>query len=135
MKNLPKPVTRLAGAQPPGGAYEHEGPAALPDAHEINSESVWALFHESPAPPATVSDTETEFARRAALVELAEAEAEAEAKAKAEADAETQSSSGQQTHAADPAFADANFAPTGYSESVFDPTVPAPLMPITSVKP
>ena len=127
MKNLPKRVTRPVSAHPPGGRYEHEGPAALPDAHEVNSESVWALFHDSPAPSATVSDTEAEFARRAALVDLAEAEAEA--------DAENQSDSGQPSHAADPAFADTNFAPTGYSESVYDPTVPAPLMPIPPVKP
>ncbi len=125
MKNLPKRVARPASTRPPGGAYEHEGPAALPDAHESNSESVWALFHETPAPPAKVSDTESEFARRAALVDQAEAEAEAQA----------QSSTGAATPAVDTGFADTDFLPTGFTESVYDPTVPAPLTPINPAKP
>lgn len=128
MKQLPKRVARPASANPPGGAYEHESPAALPDAQESNSESVWALFHETASPPATVSDTESEFARRAALVEEEEA-------AVAEAEAEAQSNSGQPSLDADPAFADTNFAPTEYSDSVYLPTVPAPLLPVKPVKP
>lgn len=129
MKNLPKRVARPASTRPPGGAYEHDGPAALPDAHESNSESVWALFHETPAPPAKVSDTESEFARRAALVDQAEAEAEAEAEAQA------QSTTDPVTHSVDTGFADTDFVPTGFTESVYDPTVPAPLTPINPAKP
>ena len=127
MKNLPKRVGRPATAKPPGGPYEHEGPAALPDAHESNSESVWALFHETPAPPAAVSDTESEFARRAALVDQAEAEAEAEAQAQNGADPAP--------HAVDTGFADTDFLPTGFTESVYDPTVPGALLPVKRAKP
>lgn len=123
MKNLPQRLTRPASASPPGSAYAHEGPAALPDAHESNSESVWALFHETPSPPAAVSDTEIEFARRAALVDQAEAEAEAQFEADPSPDSDDP---------AEPDFADTNILPNAFSESVYDPTVPGPL---TSDKP
>lgn len=108
------------GSSVPARVYDDHTPAAVPDAHESNSESVWAMFQQS------IINTEE---RVAVAAELATAKAKDDAAAKANQQADG--------FAPDPDFADTNFDATNFSElrddaageSIYDPTVPAPLKP------
>ncbi len=109
-------------------AYEDQVPAAVPDAHESNSESVWAMFQQS------IINTEE---RVAVAAELAAAKAKDDAAAKTNAHADPPANA----EVSESDFADTNFDATNFSDlrddtnkngtrdSTYDPTLPAPLKP------
>ena len=107
-----KPSHTIAASR----SYEDSLPAAVPDAHESNSESVWAMFQQS------IINTEE---RVAVAAELADAKAKDDAAAArnlapiANSDAPERESD----------FADTNFEATNFSELPYDATTPSPLKP------
>jgi hypothetical protein len=100
----------------PGKSYEDQLPASVPDAHESNSESVWAMFQQS------IINTEE---RVAIAAELAAAKAKDDAAAKANPSANPQPDAPER----DSGFADTNFEITNFSELPYDATEPTPLKP------
>jgi hypothetical protein len=97
-------------------AYEDHLPAAVPDAQESNSESVWAMFQQS------IINTEE---RVAIAADLAAAKAKDDAAAKANPAANPQPDMPEH----DSGFADTNFDATNFSELPYDATEPTPLKP------
>ena len=93
-------------------SFDDYVPAAVPDAQESNSESVWAMFQQS------IISTEERVAVAAEL-----------AAAKAKDDATTLPPPHDDDPARDSDFADTNFDATNFSELPYDATVPSPLKP------
>jgi hypothetical protein len=97
-------------------SYEDHAPAAVPDAQESNSESVWAMFQQS------IINTEE---RVVVAAELAAAKAKDDAASVANLSPKTAS------EASEPEsdFADTNFDVTNFSELPDGATEPTPLKP------
>ncbi len=111
MKKVPQELSKQtkSGA---AKAYEDHVPAAVPEAQESDSESVWAMFQQS------IISTEERVAVAAEL-----------AAAKAKDDATTLPTPPADDPARDSDFADTNFDATNFSELPYDATVPSPLKP------
>ena len=110
-----KPGNSPSRRAAPSKSYEDHIPAAVPDAHESNSESVWAMFQQS------IINTEE---RVVVAAELAAAKAKDDAASvpKPLTDAPSNESG----------FADTNFDATDFSELPYDATEPSPLKPQSS---
>ena len=124
MKKPPQQPPKLSNPVPANRAYEDHLPAAVPDAHESNSESVWAMFQES------IIDTEE---RVAVAAELAAAKAKDDAASVRDLPAKDNSDASER----ETGFAATNFAATNFSDLpselssdlAYDATTPSPLKP------
>ena len=96
--------------------YDDLGPAAVPDAQETDSESVWAMFQQS------IINTEERLAVAAEL-------AAAKAKDDAAASPDLPSTANSDAPERESGFADTNFEATNFSELPYDATRPSPLKP------
>ncbi len=111
MKKAPQEPSKQTHSRPTK-AYEDHVPAAVPEAQESDSESVWAMFQQS------IVSTEERAALAAEL-----------AAAKAKDDAAARPPPPNDASARDSGFADTNFAATNFSELPDDATVPSALKP------
>ena len=111
MKKAPQEPSKQTQSRPTK-AYEDHVPAAVPEAQESDSESVWAMFQQS------MISTEERVEVAAEL-----------AAAKAKDDATTAPNPHTDASARDSGFADTNFAATNFSELPDDVTVPSALKP------
>ena len=111
----PKPTRPVAANR----GYEDLGPAAVPDAQESDSESVWAMFQQS------IINTEERVAIAAEL-------AVAKAKDDAAAARDLPPTANPDAPGRESGFADTNFEATNFSELPYDATTPSPLKPNSS---
>ncbi len=114
-----KPGNSPSRRAAPGKSYEDHIPAAVPDAQESNSESVWAMFQQS------IINTED---RVAVAAELAAAKAKDDAASTSNPVPKLQP----ELATRDTGFADTNFEATDFSELPYDATTPLPLKPQSS---
>lgn len=113
------PDQTSVGSNANEGLYDRHGPIPVAEAHESDTESVWALFQESSLPPEEL-----------ALIEAARAKDHAlHAKLATPEDAATLAGPLPDGAERDTGFAETSFGQTGFSEAHFDLTVPAPLKP------
>lgn len=117
-KSSPEPLKPgySPGNAAPAKSYDDHLPAAVPDAQESNSESVWAMFQQS------IINTEE---RVAIAADVAAAKAKDDAAAMADSSANPQPNVPER----DSGFADTNFEATDFSEIPYDATEPTPLKP------
>ena len=108
----PKPRRQVAASR----GYEDLAPAAVPDAQESDSESVWAMFQQS------IINTEE---RVAIATELAAAKAKDDAAAALDLPPPNATDASER----ESGFADTNFEATNFSELPYDATAPSPLKP------
>lgn len=112
------PFDQPSGApQASDGLYDRHAPIPVAEAHESDTESVWALFHESSLPPEEL-----------ALVEAGRAKEPAATDAGSDPDATpTVAAPMADPNEHDNGFAETSFAQTGFSDAHFDLTIPSPL--------
>ncbi len=113
------PDKAAVGSNASDGLYDRHAPIPVAEAHESDTESVWALFQESSLPPEELALIEAARAKDQALHRESLSCEEVPTLASPLADGAEH----------DTGFAETSFGETGFSDAHFDLTTPAPLKP------